>query len=112
MPRFLLVSFDGLRPDLIDRKLTPNICRLQNAGVTLAQHRTIYPSETRSAFPSLVTGTTASRHGMVGNKYVDRATTPPRYIDTSNAIRFGTGTARDRATFERGLDAITQAYNC
>ncbi|QRM32395.1 alkaline phosphatase family protein [Microvirga sp. VF16] len=86
MPRFLLVSFDGLRPDLIDRKLTPNICRLQNAGVTLAQHRTIYPSETRSAFPSLVTGTTASRHGMVGNKYVDRATTPPRYIDTSNAV--------------------------
>ncbi|WP_432284970.1 PLP-dependent aminotransferase family protein [Aminobacter sp. BA135] len=32
--------------------------------------------------------------------------TPP------NAIRFGTGTARDRATFQRGLDTIIQAYNC
>ncbi|MDL2410714.1 PLP-dependent aminotransferase family protein [Rhizobium calliandrae] len=31
--------------------------------------------------------------------------TPP------NAIRFGTGTARDRATFERGLNAIIQAYH-
>lgn len=86
VPRFLIVSFDGLRPDLIDRKLTPNICRLQDAGVTLARHRTIYPSETRSAFPSLVTGATSNRHGMVGNKYVDRAVSPQRYIDTSDAV--------------------------
>ncbi|RWQ22715.1 alkaline phosphatase family protein [Mesorhizobium sp.] len=83
---FVIVSFDGLRPDLIDRRLTPNICRLQDAGVTLAQHRTIYPSETRSAFPSLVTGATSSRHGMVGNKYVDRTAKPHRYIDTSDAV--------------------------
>lgn len=39
MPRLLLVSFDG--------------CRLQQQGVTLARHRTIYPSEIFSAFPSL-----------------------------------------------------------
>ncbi|MDW9782436.1 aminotransferase class I/II-fold pyridoxal phosphate-dependent enzyme [Sinorhizobium meliloti] len=31
--------------------------------------------------------------------------TPP------NAVRFGTGTPRDRASFERGLDAIAKAYN-
>ncbi|QRM32800.1 alkaline phosphatase family protein [Microvirga sp. VF16] len=84
--RFLIVSFDGLRPDLIDRNLTPNLARLQNAGMTLSGHRTIYPSETRSAFPSLVTGTTTSRHGMVGNKYIDRSVTPQRYIDTADAV--------------------------
>lgn len=54
--------------------------------MTLAKHRTIYPSETRSAFPSLVTGATTDRHGMVGNKYLDRAVIPPRYIDTSDAV--------------------------
>lgn len=83
---FLVVSFDGLRPDLVSPELTPNLCRLQAHGVTLSEHRTIFPSETRSAFPSLVTGTTASRHGMVGNKYVDRSVMPPRYIDTADAV--------------------------
>ncbi|TCM76709.1 alkaline phosphatase family protein [Rhizobium sp. BK068] len=83
--RFVIVSFDGLRPDLISPELTPNLCRLQSLGITLSKHRTIYPSETRSAFPSLVTGTTAGSHGMVGNKYVDRSVTPPRFIETSDA---------------------------
>lgn len=84
--RFLIVSFDGLRPDLVSPELTPNLCRLQSLGITLSKHRTIYPSETRAAFPSLVTGATTSRHGMVGNQYVDRSLAPPRYIDTSNAV--------------------------
>lgn len=83
---FLIVSFDGLRPDLIGPELTPNLWRLKAVAVTLANHRTIYPSETRSAFPSLITGATTDRHGMVGNKYVDRTVKPPRYIDTSDAV--------------------------
>ncbi|WP_234704719.1 alkaline phosphatase family protein [Sinorhizobium meliloti] len=36
-------------------------------GATPSNHGTVYPSESRSAFPSLVTGTTTSLHGMVGN---------------------------------------------
>lgn len=44
-------------------------------AVGLLEHRTIYLSETRSAFPSLVTGTTTGRRGMVGNKYADRSVT-------------------------------------
>ncbi|CCV03085.1 putative Phosphodiesterase I [Mesorhizobium metallidurans STM 2683] len=82
----LIVSFDGLRPDLISPELTPNLCRLQSLGVTLSNHRTVYPSETRSAFPSFVTGATTGRHGMVGNKYVDRSVSPSRYIDTADAV--------------------------
>ncbi|QOZ23977.1 alkaline phosphatase family protein [Bradyrhizobium sp. CCBAU 51753] len=85
MRHFLVVSFDGLRPDLVSSELTPNLARLANAGITLGNHRTVYPSETRSAFPSLVTGAVPGRHGMVGNKYVDREVVPPRYIDTADA---------------------------
>lgn len=51
--KFLIASFDGLRPDLISKELTPNIARVQELGVTLARHNTVYPSETRTAFPSL-----------------------------------------------------------
>jgi len=84
--RALFVSFDGLRPDLISPHLTPNLHRLQRMGITLSNHRTVYPSETRTGFPSLVTGATTGRHGMVGNKYVDRSVAPQRYIDTADAV--------------------------
>ncbi|MDQ7251059.1 alkaline phosphatase family protein [Dongia sedimenti] len=83
--RILIASFDGLRSDLISPELTPNLVRLQETGTTLARHRTIYPSETRTAFPSLVTGATPNRHGLIGNKYVDRASRPERYLDTSDS---------------------------
>ncbi|WP_284268767.1 alkaline phosphatase family protein [Bradyrhizobium iriomotense] len=82
--RVLIVLFDGLRPDLISPSLTPNLDRLQRRGAMLARQRTIYPSETRTALTSLVTGTTPDRHGIVGNKYLDRLSAPPRFIDTSD----------------------------
>ncbi|WEX10941.1 alkaline phosphatase family protein [Chelativorans sp. AA-79] len=83
--KFLITSFDGLRPDLIGPELTPNIVRVQKIGATLSRHRTVYPSETRVAFPSLVTGATSSAHGMVGNKYVERNAKPQLYVDTADA---------------------------
>ncbi|SJM30229.1 alkaline phosphatase family protein [Mesorhizobium delmotii] len=83
--KVLIVSFDGLRPDLISPELTPNIERVQRIGTTLSRHRTVYPSETRVAFPSLVTGATSNKHGMVGNEYVDRKAVPQLYVDTADA---------------------------
>lgn len=82
--RVVLVSFDGLRPDLISPDMTPHLDRLRRKGVTLARHLTVYPSETRAAMPSLVTGASPGRHGLVGNKFLDRSVRPPRYIDTSD----------------------------
>lgn len=69
---FVVIGFDGLRPDLISEAQTPNIVRLQKHGLTLGGFRTIYPSDTRAAFPSFVTGTTTSRHGSVANRFIDR----------------------------------------
>jgi arylsulfatase A-like enzyme len=85
--RFLIVGFDGLRPDLISAEVTPNICRVQAAGITLARHKTVYPSETRVAFTSLVTGASPATHGLVGNRYVERAGAVARYVDTADAAR-------------------------
>jgi len=83
--RILVVSFDGLRPDLVVPELMPNLCRLRELGLTLSNHRTVYPSETRTGFPSLVTGAPVGAHGMVGNQYLDRFTVPPRLMDTADA---------------------------
>nr|WP_249810668.1 alkaline phosphatase family protein [Bradyrhizobium sp. 17] len=82
--RVILVSFDGLRPDLINATATPHLHRLQRQGVTLGRNVTVYPSETRAATPSLVTGASPGRHGMVGNQYLDRSAVPSRYIDTAD----------------------------
>ncbi|WP_322084225.1 alkaline phosphatase family protein [Burkholderia sp. BCC1972] len=84
--RVVVVSFDGLRPDLISCRLTPNLHRMQRMGITLSNHCTIYPSETRTGFPSFVTGAPTGAHGMVGNAYLDRAVIPQRYINTSDAV--------------------------
>jgi len=83
-PSVSIVNFDGLRPDLVGPATTPHLNRLKRNGVTLARQRTVYPSETRVALPSLVTGTSPGRHGMVGNKYLDRTAVPARYIDTAD----------------------------
>jgi arylsulfatase A-like enzyme len=80
----LIVLFDGLRPDLVGPTTTPNLHRLQQQGVTLARQRTVWPSETRCALTSLVTGAWPGGHGIVGNAYLDRAHTPPRYADTGD----------------------------
>src|SRR5262245_25921938 len=82
--RVLVVLFDGLRPDLVGPTTTPNLHRLQKQGVTLGRQRTVFPSETRIALTSLVTGTPPGRHGIVGNAYLDRAFMPARYIDTAD----------------------------
>ena len=83
--RVLVVLFDGLRPDLIGPATTPNLHRLQQQGVTLGRQRTVYPSETRIALTSLVTGVPPGQHGIVGNTYIDRAFTATRPVDTSEA---------------------------
>ena len=82
--RVLIVLFDGLRPDLVGPTTTPNLHRLQQQGVTLARQRTVWPSETRTTLTSLVTGASPAGHGIVGNSYLDRTHTPPRYADTGD----------------------------
>ncbi|QOZ33251.1 alkaline phosphatase family protein [Bradyrhizobium sp. CCBAU 53421] len=82
--RIVIVLFDGLRPDLISPSVTPNLDRLQRRGAVLARQRTVYPSDTRTALTSLVTGTTPDRHGIVGNQYLDRLSAIPIFVDTSD----------------------------
>ncbi|MGY8872432.1 MAG: alkaline phosphatase family protein [Pseudomonadales bacterium] len=71
-PSFLIVGFDALRPEMITEENMPNLYRFSNKGVTFENHRCCYPSETYVNLPSLVTGSTPSRHGMMANSYLDK----------------------------------------
>lgn len=65
---FLLVVFDGLRPDLIGADTTPNLVRFAAMGTRFARARSVFPSETRVCSASVVTGCQPRRHGLVANR--------------------------------------------
>ncbi len=69
--KFLLVGFDGLRPDVVTPELMPRLHQHAAEGVAFRNHRCVFPTETYVNLPSLVTGSTPSRHGMIANSYLD-----------------------------------------
>ncbi len=74
--KFLLVGFDGLRPDMITQELMPRLYRHAAESVDFRNHRCTFPTETYVNLPSLVTGSTPSRHGMIANYYLDPTIDP------------------------------------
>ena len=66
--RFLLVVFDGLRPDLVRPDTTPNLLRLAAMGTRFAHARSVFPSETRVCSATVTTGCQPRRHGLVANR--------------------------------------------
>ena len=82
MPRFVLIALDGLRPDMMSAEATPNLVALAAAGARFANARSVFPSETRVATPSLITGCRPGGHGMVANTLFDAEVAPDRLLRT------------------------------
>lgn len=77
-PKFLLISIDGLRPDLIGPELTPSLYSFAREGLNFTNHRAIYPTETYPNVASLITGAPPSRHGIVANEFLLPEVDPTR----------------------------------
>ncbi len=69
----LLISIDGLRADMLDRGLTPNLSQLAHAGVRARWMTPSYPSLTFPNHYTLVTGLRPDHHGIVHNSMRDPA---------------------------------------
>ena len=65
----MLVSLDGFRWDYLDRGLTPALSRLAADGVRARALVPVFPTTTFPNHYTLVTGLTAGRHGIVGNRF-------------------------------------------
>ncbi|MEK9671392.1 MAG: alkaline phosphatase family protein [Rhodospirillaceae bacterium] len=65
--RAILVICDGLRADMIRPDWTPNLWRIKERGRFYANHRSVYPSTTRTTAASIATGCHPARHGLEGN---------------------------------------------
>ncbi len=66
-PKLLLVSIDGLRADMLDRGITPNLSRLVDGGVRARWITPSYPSLTFPNHYTLVTGLRPDHHGIIHN---------------------------------------------
>ena len=55
-PYVLLISFDGLRWDYINRNISPNISELSEKGVTALSLRPTFPTKTFPNHISIITG--------------------------------------------------------
>ncbi|MBX9697825.1 MAG: alkaline phosphatase family protein, partial [Acetobacteraceae bacterium] len=80
--RVVMVALDGLRPDMISAAATPHLAALAAQGTRFANARSVFPSETRVATPSLITGCRPGGHGMVANTLFDAAVAPERLLRT------------------------------
>ena len=70
--RVILVVFDGLRRDMVTARHTPVLERFRLQSADFPWSRTVFPSETRVAISSLVTGCHPGAHGIVGNAFISR----------------------------------------
>ncbi len=82
--RVLVIGADGLRPDLYDPTLMPNVARLIASGVRFSDHHAAYPTHTRVNMSTLATGASPGRHGIVANTMLVPDATPDHIVDTSN----------------------------
>ena len=67
MKRAVLVICDGLRADMVTPDLTPHLWALRSAGTHFTNHRSVFPSTTRTTSASIATGCLPGRHGLEGN---------------------------------------------
>ncbi|WAC75725.1 ectonucleotide pyrophosphatase/phosphodiesterase [Roseateles sp. SL47] len=70
-PPVILVSIDGMRPDYLNRSITPNLSRLAANGVRAEAMIPSFPSKTFPNHYTLVTGLRPDHHGVVDNTMED-----------------------------------------
>ncbi len=70
-PYLIMVSFDGMRYDFLDRVRTPGFDRVAAAGIRAAALTPSYPSKTFPNHYTLATGLYPANHGIVDNSFYD-----------------------------------------
>jgi len=80
----LVVVLDGMRRDLIDAAVTPNLLRFLRAGCDFPESSSVFPSSTRVNASALGSGAAPSRNGIVANKFFDRQIAGGHLFHTGN----------------------------
>jgi hypothetical protein len=90
-PKFLVVVFDGLRPDMVTPDAAPNLSRFGIEGCNFSASRTVFPTHTRVIATALATGSFPRNHGIVGNMFYDPKVFRDRVINTGDITHIEAG---------------------
>src|SRR3546814_4145584 len=74
----------ALRPDMATPALMPNLTGFAGGGARLPHSRSTFPTETRVNQTALITGARPTRHGIVGNKFLDAVASPGKLFNTGD----------------------------
>jgi len=100
----MIISVDGLRPDLLARAYTPNIHGLMNAGSFSLWARTTAVAVTLPSHMSMLTGVTPQRHQIAWNQ--DLPLSKPVYpkgrtlFDLAHQYGYSTAMVAGKSKFE------------
>jgi arylsulfatase A-like enzyme len=88
---FVLVVWDGMRPDFVSPELTPTLHALREEGVWFANHHSAFPTSTEVNGTVLATGVFPQRSGVSANKEFRAAIDPLKPFGTESlaAVRRG-----------------------
>lgn len=70
-PIVIVLSWDGVRHDYLDRAAFPALERMAQDGVRAERLTPVFPSSTFPGHVSMATGTYPDRHGIVDNVFLD-----------------------------------------
>src|ERR1700687_2448572 len=65
----VLMVWDGLRPDFVTQRDTPNLFRMAREGVRFDRHHSIFPTLTMVNATALATGAPPGVNGLEGNVF-------------------------------------------
>jgi predicted AlkP superfamily pyrophosphatase or phosphodiesterase len=85
----VMVSFDGMRYDFIDRANTPNFLRVAASGVRATGLIPGYPSKTFPNHYGIATGLYPAHHGLVDNTFYDPDFDATYSMGNRDAVRDG-----------------------
>jgi len=88
---FILICWDGMRPDYVSAELTPTLHALREQGVWFANHHSAYPTSTEVNGAVLSTGVFPQRNGILANREYRPEINPLQQIGTEAfaAVRRG-----------------------
>jgi arylsulfatase A-like enzyme len=78
----VVVVWDGMRPDFVSEKTTPNLWKLAQQGVTFRRHHPVYTSSTEVNGTAMATGVYPEHSGVMANREYRPAVDPLQTVGT------------------------------
>jgi len=72
----VVIVWDGMRPDFVAEKTTPNLWKMAQEGVTFRRHHPVYTSSTEVNGTAMATGAYPEHSGLMANREYRPIVTP------------------------------------